>query len=512
MCGVVGMYTGASTIDSELQLFKNLLLVDQIRGMHATGVIKVKTQTNDVAIHKKALDAVDFLALKETKDFLEKDRGNIYIGHNRYATMGDKANDANAHPFQQDHITMVHNGGVSSWGMDLLEGYRDPNVVVDSHMVCMTIAKHGIKKAVEEHLDGAFTLIWWDSKERSLNFIRNEQRPLFMAVLNNGTLVWASEKGMLDVFCDRESRKSPNYRIKPDELEAGVHLKFLFSEKGLLINAKPEEDKLVWLDLPIPKRANVMGNWDYYGTDYPYYGSQNHSSRNVNGNVQQRNNASASNGNVTSYGASNEDRNRGRVDTLLKDRGLPFRYKSIVTLVVKEVKPYAVAAGTVELLCEERESKHEVSVWGVSAKLVEGVEIIRAQVSNAYPVMRGGKEQLTVTCTEPKISCFDSKYDGRKDQSLDILSEGKQQASTSRGSTVNAAHVGTPIRYPLKTNGHTFQDSTEFVDFVCCGCSLCGKIPTPYDRRNTKMSVVAKNGFTGLLSECEFICGECEGV
>ncbi|AUX83648.1 L-glutamine-D-fructose-6-phosphate aminotransferase [Pseudomonas phage NV1] len=484
MCGLVGFYSSTIASDDELQLFKGLLLVDQIRGMHATGVAKVRTRDNFVGIHKKASDAVDFLAAEDTKEFFAKERGNIYIGHNRYATMGNKAQDNNAHPFQHEHITLAHNGGVDHWALDLLEGQDDANVEVDSHMVTMTIAKHGIKKAVEEHLSGAFSLVWWDSKERSLNFIRNNDRPLYMAVLNNGNLMWASEKGMLDVYFNRSSAKAPKYRMGPEETIQGRHYKFMFNEHGTRIGTAPVTQDLEFHDAPVPKS---MAAW---------FGGGNH---------QTQNHYTSQRSSAASYAANNEE----RVNKLLVSRGLPIRFNSVITADAVAIEAYEHSVGFGKVEGVERSSDTIVSAYGIDLEDFGVTKVFRGVVTDAYLVTRLGKQELVVTLKNVAKSCFDDGYDEKDDSYFGTMSSRAQKAEVIELRPKPKTPQGEPVRYPLKTCGHTFQSSAEFVDFVGQGCSGCGKVPTAYDRRNHKLTVYEGRSFQGLLDDCEFLCGEC---
>ncbi|AFU62948.1 L-glutamine-D-fructose-6-phosphate aminotransferase [Pseudomonas phage UFV-P2] len=481
MCGLVGFYTSTTASDDELQLFKNMLVVDQIRGMHATGVAKVTTRTNTVAIHKRAHDAIDYLAAEDTKEFFAKERGNIYIGHNRYATMGNKADHANAHPFQEGHITLAHNGGVDHWALDLLEGNDKMDVDVDSHMVCMTIAKHGVKKAVEEHLSGAFSLVWWDSEERSLNFIRNNDRPLYMAVLTNGNLVWASEKGMLDVFFARSSNKAPKYRMAPEETIQGRHYKFRFTEAGTRIGTGPDVQDLKFHEAEVPKSVAA-----WFGS---HYGSQNQNS-------SQRNSAA-------NYAANTEE----RVNNLLVNRGLPFRYKSVVTADSVAVEAYEHSVGFGKIEGVERQSDQLVCAYGIDLEDFGNTKVFRGVVNDAYLVTRLGKQELCVVLGNTAKSCFDDSFDLKDDSYFGTMSQSASKVVELKPKKI--VQQGEPVRYPLKTCGHTFPSSAEFVDFVSQGCGGCGKVPTPYDRRNHKLTVYEGKAFQGLLEDCEFLCGEC---
>lgn len=480
MCGLVGFYSPGLASDDDIQLLKNLLVVDQIRGMHATGVAKVKTKENEVSYVKGAFDAVTFLSQEETQDFLHMDRGNIYIGHNRYATMGDKTDHDNAHPFMQDHITLVHNGGVDWGALDQLEGYHDKDVTVDSHMVTMTIAKHGIRKAVTEYLSGAFALVWWDQDERSLNFIRNSDRPLFMGVTTTGTLVWASEKGMLDVFLDRPGKYK--YKVVPTALAKDSHYKFTFDENGKLLGQNPTLTPMEFFDVPKPVVNNYSG---YYST--------------------------GSHGSSGNYSASSAVKTEDRVNSLLLARGLPLRYKQILTIDIVRIEEYTGDhnKGYGRVIGKCRASHEVVEVWGILIEDARKYETLRVILENAYEVHRQGAKELVLSGADAHVSCHDPKYISGAFQKLQVMSTTTQSPSNVTQLRPKKEPQGQTVHYPLKTHGHTFRSSVEFVDFVSQGCGTCGKIPTPYDRRNHHLVVIEGRNFQGLLSDCEFICGEC---
>jgi len=65
--------------------------------------------------------------------------GRGIVGHGRLATVGSISLE-NAHPFQEDDITLVHNGNISS-GVD---DFKDKDTVVDSHALTKAINELGV--------------------------------------------------------------------------------------------------------------------------------------------------------------------------------------------------------------------------------------------------------------------------------------------------------------------------------------------------------------------------------
>lgn len=501
MCGLVGMLTTGVTSDAEIKLFKGLLLVDQLRGEHATGVFKVDLAKNEVKTIKRAANAIDFLAEQDVKDFIEKERVNLYVGHNRYATMGDKGKHENAHPFQHEHITMVHNGGVDPYALDLLEGSNDKDVEVDSHMVCMTIAKHGAKKAVTEHLAGAFALIWWDQKERSLNFIRNSDRPLWFAVTTSGAIVWASEKAFLDVFIER-SGKYTGYRTKPIMMPANELNTFEFTEGGLKKGTGPTVTPMEFVEVHYPK---------YNGAANRTWWESGAGNKNTSTNTSQ-----SGNGRSTA-----ELDNIMRINKTLEQVPCRLRFGSVITADVDDFEVYKTNKeyGNLEVIC--RDPKVRVKAWGLKAAELEGVQVVRGTISNAYEHVINGVSVTTIVMDKVGISCHDPKYsaetsghlstspgDMQKKADEKKIADAKE-AERIRNAKPRMSIVGNTIHYPLKVSGHTFQSAAEFREFVSKGCSFCNAIPEAYNTQNKALTVYEGSGFNGLLEDCEFICGKC---
>tara|TARA_Y100000310_G_scaffold344692_1_gene458844 strand:- start:4264 stop:5634 length:1371 start_codon:yes stop_codon:yes gene_type:complete len=189
MCGLVG-YAGRYRINRE-RMFKDMLLMDIIRGHHSTGVSLISK--NFKKTNKITGDAVVLLQHKLTKKMFKKP-SPIYLGHNRFATTG-KINQKNAHPFTFGNITGAHNGTLR--GVHLLEDEKKFDV--DSKAILNAINKKGIEKTWSL-LHGAAALSWYDAKEKSINLIRNHERPLFYAYLEDKLdgVFWASETWILE--------------------------------------------------------------------------------------------------------------------------------------------------------------------------------------------------------------------------------------------------------------------------------------------------------------------------
>lgn len=187
MCGIVAVVGGM--FKKEVATFHDLLVVDSLRGPHSTGVYVVRG--DDDHLVKKALLPHELMHFPQYKQAFDK-LPDVAIGHNRWATVGD-VNARNAHPFDVGGIVGVHNGTLFNWKK--LKDSKD--FVVDSECLIHNIAQDGID-IVWAKLEGAATVMWWDKKEKTLNVIRNKERPMFYAK-EKGTdvVLFASEHWML---------------------------------------------------------------------------------------------------------------------------------------------------------------------------------------------------------------------------------------------------------------------------------------------------------------------------
>jgi len=225
MCGLVGVF--GNLMAQDLKFFTQALIADYFRGVHSTGMMSVKDKGNSSAtIAKEAVDPIRFLDFKSVDSQITV-QNKLLAGHNRHATLG-AINANNAHPFTHGDITLMHNGTLDN-KRQLTRKYDAPEFDTDSELVCYLIDNYELSGVIKD-LEGAFTLIWWDSALESLNIIRNTERPLAL-YMGTGRMYWASEAKMLNWLLDR-NRLTLNNKVV-QTLKEGVHLEVKF-EKGLL--------------------------------------------------------------------------------------------------------------------------------------------------------------------------------------------------------------------------------------------------------------------------------------
>ena len=239
MCGLVGI-AGQIGIKHE-RAFKTLLILDNLRGIDSAGAVIVH-RDGSYDTPKAIGNSYNLL---ESRLFSEAMKGghSALIGHNRWATQG-KVNVRNAHPFEFDKVVGCHNGTLKN-KYTLEKGHVFD---VDSEALYHHIDQKGVEDAIK-NLDGAWALTWYNSEEGTINFLRNKERPLWMTVLNDGQLAWASETWMLEVALAREEIVFS----KPEQLPVDQWHKIQLFKDGTL--GKPHV-------VPLASRfQQSSGNW-----------------------------------------------------------------------------------------------------------------------------------------------------------------------------------------------------------------------------------------------------------
>ena len=197
MCGITGM--AGNLLPLHERVLKNLLIFDSVRGEDSTGIAHIgKWMGAEVSVAKQLGNPWQLFEHRSYEEAM-KGSARAIIGHNRYATSGGVTR-ATAHPFENDMLVGVHNGTLKN-KHELEDGNR---FKVDSEALYHHIEIRGLDHAIQT-AEGAWSLVWWDKEDLSLNFLRNNERPMYIASTadkngnsDNEVLFWASEEWMLE--------------------------------------------------------------------------------------------------------------------------------------------------------------------------------------------------------------------------------------------------------------------------------------------------------------------------
>lgn len=214
MCGIFGGFSHYLN-ESEVDNIRTLGAISYPRGIDSVGMAiahkkSAKSSTHEYFMDKVVSDPWGYLYHPATTKLLRKTNNiKTIIGHVRSATVGEVTRD-NAHPYQVGNIIGVHNGTINS---------LRTQGTTDSHVLYRKIAEFGAKVAINSLTDGTYALVWFDKSNNTINFARNEQRPLWlMSSKSGGTTYFASERIFLNYIDARENTPFDD----PFMLEAGI--------------------------------------------------------------------------------------------------------------------------------------------------------------------------------------------------------------------------------------------------------------------------------------------------
>lgn len=222
MCGLVGIAGNLGYKDEATM--KRLLVLDYFRGVDSTGFASIR-EDGSVKIAKGTVNPIDLFDMGKFKDALAGYPSKVFMGHNRAATKG-AVNNVNAHPFQFGDIVGAHNGTLDTSAHQCLENLMHEKDSLDSRLLIKSIDVYGIKEVIPK-ISGAWSLVWYDKSDDSINFLRNNERPMWYAFLDDfERLIWASEFPMIRAAIELAAEKDRYtlYSEKQGDREVGYFM------------------------------------------------------------------------------------------------------------------------------------------------------------------------------------------------------------------------------------------------------------------------------------------------
>ena len=157
------------------KMFMKLLTLGSVGNPHAWGYFNNKIKQRFSGAYKN----------KQLHDVIGQ---SFVVGHNRFATKGDKSKNRNNHPFSSKRFTWVHNGILDN-DDELRKKYDiQTKGIVDSAVIGHVIEKHltdnitiakSIALAMEE-IEGDYSIFIHDKKTKKLYYFRNSMRSFYV--------------------------------------------------------------------------------------------------------------------------------------------------------------------------------------------------------------------------------------------------------------------------------------------------------------------------------------------
>lgn len=363
MCGIVGVmnFEPGAVSGHHMNMFMNLLWSDAARGMHGTGAFAVANNGENyrVRVGGPPHQLIDSSEFDKFDKFVSKKWVRAVVGHNRYATRGNITTE-HSHPFRSKdgNILLVHNGT-----LDAFKHLPDAkNFDVDSEAICHAFSVQGAEKTIPT-LKGAWALVWYDNKDKTINFLRNKERPLAMARHQKEKfLAWSSEPGLVKWVLNRNGM----YLFDVEEIPVDTWISFeLNGGKPKIKELKGAEDK-----------KGKDGYWEGWA------GRQEA----ISGKSQVEEDKSATPVVLLPHKKSSSGSSTASTGTDLTARGIPFQKKN-THVATKSDKGYWIAVESLH----DVNKKSVLRVWPLDFRAIEtdkarkdGVYQVKA-LSDDYP-------------------------------------------------------------------------------------------------------------------------------
>lgn len=201
MCGLLAIHTTRKNgfFKADMDEFQMMMHLTSFRGKHSTGIAGINLNHADrKSAIVKAVEAPHYVyGFNKTDEFVKRAIASYttLIGHSRYATRG-KIDAPNAHPYNEGHITLAHNGVINNYE-SLRDAKAHKDIDVDSHLIARLFSESSPIEVLEK-IEGSYVFMWIDENLRTFNIARNYSRPLFMGKQGNMNLHFASERETLE--------------------------------------------------------------------------------------------------------------------------------------------------------------------------------------------------------------------------------------------------------------------------------------------------------------------------
>lgn len=237
MCGIAGFFKpGSGAAWMADQIMAEAVLSNQLRGRDAVGMFGQLKGESHIEWLKMVGPADEWHKWDQPHKRFYKtaEKFRFIVAHNRAATVGAADSKEAAHPHKTEHITLVHNGTLN------MSSKEKEDFISDSAMVAHMMEQETDFSKIEEQLNGPYAFVWHDSRDDTLNFVRNAGRPLGFIEQGNGTVWFASEPKMMEWLLTRRNQTV----VKVTPLDEFTHVKLM--PDGSLRETKVETPTTVY--------------------------------------------------------------------------------------------------------------------------------------------------------------------------------------------------------------------------------------------------------------------------